>query len=317
MGAVATKATADLGRRRLQAAVLAVVLFLASGAATLALNILVASQAPFEQAFARANGAHLVIDFDAATSDAALAATQATDVVSASAGPWPVTTADTRRLLPRRPGNFGSSVAGRHDRRRPISAGRWWSGPGEVVIGRETAEMFGLQVGQTVDLSATAHGQAIPGGPAAGAPEGGGGPRLVPPKAEAGSQTPVMTLTVVGIAQSVSTPDVGGLDESHRTWRQSIRRERLARQMLYRVEPSATAADLQAAVAAITDGLSTGRRREHVHLSRDQGRRRRRPPACTSRSCSRSRPSPWPRPRSRSRTSSAASSSRATATSAS
>ena len=30
----------------------------------------------------------------------------------------------------------------------PISAGRWWTGPGEVVLGRETAEMFGLQVGR-------------------------------------------------------------------------------------------------------------------------------------------------------------------------
>ena len=49
----------------------------------------------------------------------------------------------------------------------PISAGRWWTGPGEVVLGRETAEMFGLQVGQTVALYAAASGPAAPGEPAA------------------------------------------------------------------------------------------------------------------------------------------------------
>ena len=64
-----------------------------------------------------------------------------------------------------------------------------------------------------------------------------------------------MTLTVVGIAQSVSTPDVAA-------WMSPSDLAAIdpdtapARQMLYRVEPSATAADLQAAVAAITEGLS-------------------------------------------------------------
>ena len=88
-----------------------------------------------------------------------------------------------------------------------------------------------------------------------GEPAEAGGPRLVPPtKAGAGSRTPVMTLTVVGIAQSVSTPDVAAwMSPSDLA---AIDPETApARQMLYRVEPSATAADLQAAVAAITEGL--------------------------------------------------------------
>jgi len=63
MGAARTKAGADVRRRPLQTAVLATVLFLATGAATLALNILDGAQAPFERAFQRANGAHLVVDF--------------------------------------------------------------------------------------------------------------------------------------------------------------------------------------------------------------------------------------------------------------
>ena len=40
MGAVTTKTVADVRRRRLQTAVLATVLFLASGAATLGLSVL-------------------------------------------------------------------------------------------------------------------------------------------------------------------------------------------------------------------------------------------------------------------------------------
>ena len=73
MGAVLSKTVADLRRRRLQTVVLAVVLLLGSAAATLALSILVESKEPFDNAFAAANGAHLVIDYDAAVSDAQLA----------------------------------------------------------------------------------------------------------------------------------------------------------------------------------------------------------------------------------------------------
>ena len=91
MGAVAAKTVADLRRRRLQTVVLALVLFLATGAATLALSILVETHEPFDHAFAAANGAHLVIDYDAAMSmRAALAATAHARGVTASAGPWPV-----------------------------------------------------------------------------------------------------------------------------------------------------------------------------------------------------------------------------------
>lgn len=237
MGAVVTKATADLGHRRLQTAVLAVVLFLASGAGTLALNILVASQAPFERAFARSNGAHLVIDFDPSIGDAALTSTQSTEPVTASAGPWPVTTA---ALGPH--GGFsidGLAISGRPEPDAsiddvPISAGRWWNSAGEVVLGREAAEMFNLQVGQQLAVYATTS--------------------TPPTKAQASSRTPVMTLTVVGIAQSVSTPDVAA-------WMSPSDLAAIdptttpARQMLYRVEPFATAADLQAAAAAITEGL--------------------------------------------------------------
>jgi putative ABC transport system permease protein len=94
--------------------------------------------------------------------------------------------------------------------------------------------MFDLQVGQHVAVYPTTSAPTT--------------------KAEAGARTPVITLTVVGIAQSVSTPEVAAwMSPSDLA---AIEPEKaLARQMLYRVEPSATAADLQVAAAAITEGL--------------------------------------------------------------
>lgn len=59
MRAVLTKTVADIGRRKLQSLIIALVILLSSGAATLALSLLVESDAPYDRAFAAANGAHL------------------------------------------------------------------------------------------------------------------------------------------------------------------------------------------------------------------------------------------------------------------
>ena len=90
MGAVTSKASADLKRRRLQTAVLSLVLFLASAVATLALNILVAANEPFERAFATATGAHLVVDFHVSIGEQSAAAGADRPDVAGSAGPWPM-----------------------------------------------------------------------------------------------------------------------------------------------------------------------------------------------------------------------------------
>ena len=65
MNAVRSKTAADLRRRKLQAMVIALVILLSSGAATLALSLLVESDAPYDHAFAQANGAHLTLRFAA------------------------------------------------------------------------------------------------------------------------------------------------------------------------------------------------------------------------------------------------------------
>ena len=109
-------------------------LLLASGAATLALGILVASQEPFDRAFAAANGAHLVVDDRGSVGDAELAAaTTAATGVTATAGPWPV--AQVALVHPKGGLVTDQVMAGRATPDAPVDrvtvvAGRWWRAPG-------------------------------------------------------------------------------------------------------------------------------------------------------------------------------------------
>src|SRR6476659_5803608 len=151
MGAVRAKSFADLRRRRLQALVLGVVLLLASGAATLALGILVASQEPFDRAFAAANGAHLVVDYRASVTDAELASTTTAPGATAAAGPWPtahVAIADPKGGLITNEVVTGRATPDLSVDRVTVVAGRWWRTSGELVIDQDTALELGLELGQ-------------------------------------------------------------------------------------------------------------------------------------------------------------------------
>jgi putative ABC transport system permease protein len=79
------KARADLRRRKLQSAVITVVILLSSLASTLALNLLVESDAPYDHALAQANGAHLTGSFSADKVTVPLGASLA---MTASPFPW-------------------------------------------------------------------------------------------------------------------------------------------------------------------------------------------------------------------------------------
>jgi putative ABC transport system permease protein len=242
MGAIMLKTVADLRRRRTQSAVIAAVLFLAGAAATLALGVLVESRAPFDAAFARANGADLAVEYAPAVDAATLAATGSAAGVTASAGPWPVTTGAVGH--PKGGLVSGQVFSGRSLPDATIDAvtiesGRWWQAPGEVVLDQDTARLLDRGIGDVVELYAVPHGtaKALPA-PGRGAPDFG----------------PAQSLTVVGIAASVSTPDVAAwmspgdvvaIDPGHAP----------DQQMLYRVDPSATEADLAAAIVSITRDL--------------------------------------------------------------
>ena len=178
MGAVASKSVADLRRRRLQSTVLAIVLFLGAGGATLALSILVETNEPFDRAFAAANGAHLVVDYDPAVTDAQLAATTTASGVTASAGPWPV----AGFALRGKEGVFGGLLASGRPTptdtidRVTILAGRWWAAPGEIVLDQDTATLLDVGLGASVPLLPDPN----PDKRFARTPSGGGGTPVLP-----------------------------------------------------------------------------------------------------------------------------------------
>jgi len=240
MGAVATTISANMRRRRLQSVTLALVLLLACASATLALSILVESQAPFDTAFAAANGAHLVIEYDSNASADALAATGHSPYVTAAAGPWPVTQAMVG--YPKGGSVFGAILSGRPAPQALIDqasilAGRWWQAPGEAVLGQSTARLLEKGVGDTVSVT-------VPTAVTKGAPSTG-----QPPSAGA-----TYTFTVVGIAQSVSTPSVAVWMSPSDVAKFSLGGPP-SQQMLYRVHDASTAGALAAAAASITAGL--------------------------------------------------------------
>ena len=87
---VVRAARSGLSGRRVQAIVIGLVLLVATAASTLALGLLVDSNAPFDHAFAAQHGSEVTAAVKA--SPAQLAATTRLPGVTAAAGPFPETT---------------------------------------------------------------------------------------------------------------------------------------------------------------------------------------------------------------------------------
>lgn len=152
MRALAVKALGDLGRRKLQTAVVLVVVMIASCTATIALTLAAEANNPFNQAFAAQEGAHLQVTFDASqVSPDQLASTSSVVGASATGGPWPSTVVTLEHGTEK----FAASLVARDrpdgpvDRIRVVD-GRWVNGPGEIVLDRSQAERNGVRLGDAV-----------------------------------------------------------------------------------------------------------------------------------------------------------------------
>jgi putative ABC transport system permease protein len=227
---------AGVGRRRVQTAVMILTTLMAVTASVLAAGLLVASQAPFDHAFAKQQGAHLTGQFDGARVTAsAVAATAHASGVTATAGPF-----RTLSLRPRTASNSGDlpagielpplTVVGRADAGGPVDHvalvdGTWATRPGQIVL---------AEGGTPLRLGAQLTFPDLPGSP---------------------------TLTVVGVARSVT-----GTAEA---WVTPAQAEALTAQgstptyeMLYRFRHAGTdaqvAADRAAITAAVPKGALTG-----------------------------------------------------------
>jgi putative ABC transport system permease protein len=176
MTAVVRKVLADLRRRRLQTAVIAVVILLASGTATLALNLLFSSTNPYDQAFTQQRGAHDLQEFNSRGVTAGqLRRTAHLPVVSAAAGPWATidVTVEPARIPSGLTGLAAAmgppkvllQVVGRADPQGPVDdlrliSGRWVHGGHEIVLTRSLADAQGISLGDV--LNALVGGRRVP-----------------------------------------------------------------------------------------------------------------------------------------------------------
>ncbi|MEV7815014.1 FtsX-like permease family protein [Streptomyces flaveolus] len=222
MRAVWLAARAAVRRRRLQTLVIWLVTLVSTGSLVVALGLVDAASAPFDRAFGKLHGPHVVASFDSGgVSDARLARAARRPGVEAVAGPFRQATVD----VPRGAADFGLggqiTVVGRSGPGGPVDrvdlwAGRWPTRPGEMVLNRQS------------DWTADDLGRSfqVPSGP---------------------------KLTIVGFAFDLShtadawvTPDqIGAL---HPT----------GRQMLFRFRDASTEDGLRARLSEVTEGLPPG-----------------------------------------------------------
>ena len=254
MTAVLRKTLADLRRRRLQSIVVALVVLLASGTATLALTLLFSSTNPYDQAFAQQRGAHVLQEFRGGrVTPAQLRATAHLPAVSSAAGPWTAIDVPfeqvrvppgTARLaaefgLPK----FYFHVVGRAHPGGPpasrfqavddlrLTSGRWPRTANEIVVTRSFAQSQGISLGDPlIALVGSSRPRSIVVGEAIDVDE-----------MDAANQNPQHAWVVPGAVAAFLPP--GGQPDY---------------EMAYRFRQAGTAADLRAALAQIKAALPAG-----------------------------------------------------------
>jgi len=153
-------ARGGLSGRRVQTIVIGLVLLISTAASTLALGLLVDSNAPFDKAFAAQHGSDLTVTAQATT--AQLAATAHMSGVATAAGPFPETTVTATIPVTAPPGQSGPSggtfqtaltVVGRPSPGGPVddltlTSGHWPTQPDQIVLGdiHGPGEQIGAQI---------------------------------------------------------------------------------------------------------------------------------------------------------------------------
>jgi len=231
---VVRAARGGLSGRRVQTTVIGLVVLICTAASTLALGLLVDSNAPFDHAFAAHHGSEVTAT--AKASPAQLAATARLPGVTAAAGPFPQTTVTATMLVPPPPGQSGPSlpmqqqmtVAGRASPGGPVddltlNSGHWATGPGQVVLLSD-----GLGAGVAIGTQMTVTG--VPGSP---------------------------HLTVVGTATSITHTAQAWVAPAEIAVLRAPGTPDLA-QMLYRFASAGTTAQVNADSAALRAALPHG-----------------------------------------------------------
>jgi putative ABC transport system permease protein len=210
-------------RRRVPVLVTGLVLLVSSAASVLGLAVAVDSTAPFDQAFGAQRGADAVVTAQATAAE--LAATRRLPGVTAAGGPFAEVTVTTR--LAGRPGPTlpPLTLAGRATPGGPVDdlvmrSGHWARGPGQVVLSSSDDSLPPIPPGTQL---------TVPGLPG--------------------------TLTVVGVAASVTGSADGWVTPATAAALHPAALHPAAMQMLYRFRSAGTAAAVRAGVAAVAAAL--------------------------------------------------------------
>jgi putative ABC transport system permease protein len=231
MRAIRTALRSGLAGRRVQALAIGLVLLASAAASTLAAGLLVASDAPFDHAFAVQHGADAALAVNARKATSAeLAAAGRLAGVTAAAGPFAEATVSASAAVPDTPGVVfqAFTLAGRSSPGGPVddivlSSGHWPTTTGQVVVSRNLADTgSGASVGLGVVITLT----GVPGSP---------------------------KLTVVGVGTSVTNTADGWVLPAQMTALGPP-----TEQMLYRFASAGSGAAVNAGVAAVTRALPAG-----------------------------------------------------------
>jgi putative ABC transport system permease protein len=228
-------ARGGLSGRRVQAIVIGLVVLAATAAATLALGLLVDSNAPFDHAFAAQHGSEVTAT--AKASPTQLAATIRLSGVTAAAGPFPETTVTATFPATLPPGSGPSSggtiqeqsqltVVGRASPGGPVDdltliSGHWATQPGQVVL---------TDLGPQVAIGAQVSVTGVPGSP---------------------------RLTVVGFARSITQTALAWVAPAEIAALRAPGAPQVT-QMLYRFASAGTTARVTADIAEVRAALPHG-----------------------------------------------------------
>jgi putative ABC transport system permease protein len=227
-GAIGGAVRGGLGRRRVQAAVIGLVLLASTAASVLALGLIVDSRAPFDHAFAAQRGADVTAAVSSRVPAAELAATTRLPEVTAAAGPF------SEVLIQSEQGgqpNPQMTLVGRASAGGPIDdltlqAGHWATRPGQIVVASDPSPGEGMFMSLGSKIVVT----GVPGKP---------------------------TLTVVGTADSV-TSTAGGWVAPAEIARLRALGVPAGTQMLYRFQSAGSAAAITSDLAAVSAKLPRG-----------------------------------------------------------
>ena len=223
MSPVLRKTLQDVRRHKLQTAIVGFVVFLSCLTATLALTLLVETDAPFDRAFEQQQGAHLFVTFDSSqVTEDQVRATMTLAPVSAANGPWRVVPASVViaggrvRDIP----VAGRDQAGGPVDRLSLDSGRWVQRDGEVVLSRQLADENRLAVGDTLAAAA---------------------------------DSPFPSLRVVGIAVAIGNDAAAWVKQSQLPAGSLPDRPPAQFLVAYRLHHASTQADIASAIQAITN----------------------------------------------------------------